>query len=475
MSLNESLLAQNSLTWQAAYDFAQAKRKQAFSCFDSLPHSPAIIQAGIAYLDTALGFLRKPEVQELANDNIYLRFRTLEVCRDIAVGYALLGQTDKAIRFLDTAVNVDLSLPPMVDILEKEPSFRELRNQPEYENLVSRLVHYRSLFDFTPLLNGYTPNLSNAEKAAGVTLLWNEVRDKFVYFEDVPALDWNKTYLEYLEAASNTKSTLEYFRLLQRMCALLRDGHTNVYPPKELEDSVNARPPLRMMLVEGKVIVWKVLSDSLNRIGFRPGQEVVAIDGIPVKQYAERFVRPYISSSTPQDLDIRTFTYSLLAGSATKYLELIIQDGQKTENEVIHRSGYTDVKPTPDFEYRMLDHNIAYVALNSFGRDTVATLFRQHFDDIQKADALVLDLRLNGGGSGSVGFNILSCLTDHPYWTSKYSLRVAPDNLQWRVFPPEKRTPQADATFSKQVVVLVGPMIFSAFEGSVSETSMIQS
>jgi carboxyl-terminal processing protease len=48
----------------------------------------------------------------------------------------------------------------------------------------------------------------------------------------------------------------------------------------------------------------------------------LAINGEPVPEYAKNNIEPYQSSSTPQDLDVRKFTYGLLSGSKEEPLEI---------------------------------------------------------------------------------------------------------------------------------------------------------
>ncbi|MDP2883982.1 MAG: S41 family peptidase [Ignavibacteria bacterium] len=450
-----------------AYEYAQAKRDQAWVYFDSLPKSAANFRTGILMLDSALSYLDQPRVQELANENVYVRFRRFDVSYDLAVGYALLGDINHAFDYLRKAAEVDPSASSTVERMEREKAFDILRQQAAYKELVQRFNLFGSMFDNRSLLTQYSANLSDGEKLAGVTLLWNVVKNKFVYFDHVPGLDWNKTYLEYLANVTSTRTTLEYVRMLQKMCALLKDGHTNVYPPTELRDSIYARPPLRTIMVEDKVIIAQVLSDSLLRYGFRPGQEIITIDGWPVKRYAEQFIQPFLSSSTPQDLGSRTYTYSLLAGNSRSNLTLELRDGRAAFTKTLSRSGYTDVKRPPDFEYRHLDHNIAYLALNSFQRDTIVTLFKTRFEEILKADGLIIDLRTNGGGSGNIGFDILAHLTNHPFQFSKNAERAEPDNLSWKRYAPGTWNPAEGKTFSKPVVVLISSLTFSAAEDFV--------
>lgn len=62
--------------------------------------------------------------------------------------------------------------------------------------------------------------------------------------------------------AANT--TREYYDVMMQLAPLLQDGHTNIYPPDELIGKFYARPPIRTMLVEDKVIVTEVGSSVLR-------------------------------------------------------------------------------------------------------------------------------------------------------------------------------------------------------------------
>jgi carboxyl-terminal processing protease len=462
-----SILAQSPCTSMEAYDYAQSHRNQAWKYYDSLPKSPDLINLGIAILDSTLNYLDQPRVIELANDNLYLRYRKFDVTYDIAVGYGLLGDSKKALEYLKRIALVDPGSPFLVERINREESFKDMHELPEYKELVKKYQLMSTLFDDKYFHTKYSDNLSNSEKILGLTLFWTEVKNKFVNFDHLPGLNWNKIYLEYLSKILDSKTTLEYYQLMQKMCALLKDGHTNVYAPQELTDSVYARPQIRTMLVENKVIIWKILNDSLKKNGFKIGQEIVKINGIPVHQYAEQFVEPYMSSSTPQDLRIRTYTYALLAGNINEKIDLELKEGEKIFSKSIYRTNKPYTNPTPDFEFKLLAKNIGYVALNSFGSEKALTLFKENLNAIMKTDGLILDVRLNGGGSGGVGFNILGYLTDNAFFISKSSYRGSPDNLTWKVSPAMKWKSFSKEPYRKPVVVLTGSMTFSAAEDFV--------
>ncbi len=121
--------------------------------------------------------------------------------------------------------------------------------------------------------------------------------------------------------------------------AQLKDGHTNVYVPNELSDEFYLRPPFRTELIEGRVFVTQVFSDSLLKSGINPGLEIVKIDAEPVISYAEKNIKPYQSSSTPQDMEVREFTYALLSGPKEKPILFEFRDHNgKIINRTIART-----------------------------------------------------------------------------------------------------------------------------------------
>ena len=60
--------------------------------------------------------------------------------------------------------------------------------------------------------------LSDVEKLYGLSLFWKEASYNFAFFDQVPDLDWDKTYREYIPKVLATESTAEYYKVLQRFC-----------------------------------------------------------------------------------------------------------------------------------------------------------------------------------------------------------------------------------------------------------------
>lgn len=328
----------------------------------------------------------------------------------------------------------------------------------------------------SPALNTpYSENISDDEKIAGLSKFWSEVKYNFANFDLVPDLDWDALYLAYLPKVRQTKSTREYYSVLQEMCARLKDGHTNVLNPREVTVAL-LQPALRTGLVENKVLVTAVHDERLQKDGIKPGQEVLAVNGIPVKLYAEQRVMPYQSASTKQNLELTAYDYTLLGMLPGQSLELTLQDGGgkvfKRKPPLLPLLEMVKLIPqTESFEFKILPGNIAYVAFNTFGDEQVVKQFESVFDSLKQTNALIIDLRNNGGGNGAVGFGILNFLTDKPYKTSKWMTRSYHPTFrawkraeQWYSDSVREQTPSGTKLYSKPVVVLTSPRTASAAE-----------
>lgn len=323
------------------------------------------------------------------------------------------------------------------------------------------------------LASPYKENISEDEKVAGLSLLWSAAKYNFANFDLVPDLNWDSLYMAYLPRVRKTSSTSEYYKILMELCARLKDGHTNVYPPKEIMDEMFTRPPLRTALVDDKVVITDVWSPSLTNNGLKPGLEITHINNIPIRQYAEKNIMPYQSSSTIQDLEVRTYNYMLLSGPKSEDLELRLQDGKgKVYDKKISRTGYTDLTGMPQsLEFRTLEGNVGYLALNSFSDDRVPKMFDSVYSSLEKTEALILDLRRNGGGADGIALYILGCLTDKKMKTSHWrspqyvpSLRVWGRNKDWYTEESEDYAFDVKRFYNKPVILLISARTFSAAE-----------
>lgn len=325
--------------------------------------------------------------------------------------------------------------------------------------------------------HGVQNELDEETRIAGLTMLWEEVNRNFVNFDLAPDIDWDALYRENLPLVRHVSSRREYYKILTSLVAKLRDGHTNVLPPEELAQETHGQPPLVTRWIEERIFVTEILDREVECAGITKGEEVLAVDGVPIHEHAEKTVMPYVSASTPQDLRVRTFERFLLAGPTDLKVELRLRSGSAGEVvRLLPRICYEEWRERlavqhPSVELRRLPGNIAHVVINTFESGEVVSRFEALFPEIAQASALLLDVRNNGGGDTWVGFHLLGRLTSQRCLVGRWRKRRR-TSLSWKddlfhqgetwLEPVAGRPP-----FTGPVAVLISPRTYSAAEDFV--------
>lgn len=468
--------AQTPLTAEAAYDHLQSQRKRADAAVGESAKPPVdSLQKGIHMLQAALAYYHRPEVEALAQTSKSLRYRESDILYDLARLQSLAGQPAAAAISLRPLLAPEFREASYPGRILNDPDLAAVRQDPIIQPLLVQARTLDNVFNSQALDTPYQPNLSDAEKVAGLSKMWEIAKYNFAYFDHLPGFDWDKIYLDYLPKVQATPSTLAYFRLLQTFYAQLHDGHTGVWTKNgPLADSVYGGPPLRAHLVEGRVLLRDVRSDSLQRTGLVPGLEIVQLDGQPVIAYADRAVRPYVSGSTTQNVDVQTYIYGLLRGPKNQPVRLTFRNAKGQEfTRVLPRRGYGKQTPFVPVRLRFLPGNVAYLQVNEFETDAGFKRFAAAFDSIKMTSALIIDLRRNGGGSSENGYDILSYLTDKPYRVGTYQSRIYSavgrargEGVRFEeVYKDNSWSPAGgNKLYTKPVAVLISGETFSAAE-----------
>ncbi len=461
-----------SLASGKAYEYLQGERAKADKVLGDLA-KPAIdsLKKAEKILQEALTYYHSEEVKALAKTDKYLFARESDINFDLAVIKIKKGEQDGAIALLKKNLSGS-SGSAYAKWMKNDAVFENVVNAPELLPFFKKFEAGSRVFNGTALNTPYKSNISDAEKLAGLSKFWSEAKYNFAYFENLPDLDWDKLYLEYIPIVQNTKSTLEYYQLMQKFCASLKDGHTNVWATSDsLRNLTSFAPPIRTTLIEDKVLITSILSDSLEKTGLKVGMEVISIDKIPVKEYAKK-IMPYQSSSTEQDLTLRTYTYSLLRGNKEQPVELELKgiDGTISTRK-LPRKGYGILKKTESVEFKILSNDVAYLAINEFETSKSREKFMSIFDTLANTTALILDIRRNGGGNTDV--SILKCLTDKPIkqaqnfvrkYVPTYRAWGSEEGIVWQQEPQSEWSPNGKKLYTKPVVLLISPQTFSAAE-----------
>lgn len=394
-----------------------------------------------------------------------------------ACAYALGGKIELAFAILEKAINAGYA---NLSHMKKDSDLDVLHSDPRWEILIKQMQQQAkgdaNLWDSPVWKSPYAEQLSEEQRIAGLSKFWSEVKYNFVYVDTLKALDWDAVYLRFLPRVRAATSTLEYYKILLEMGALLKDGHTSVIPPAPLFAYGFTVPPFKTRLIEGKVIITEVGHDTLRTQGVLPGVEISRVNQVPVKEWALKNIAPYISASSTQDLESNIYGDKFLIGIKTDkpQLELRDADGRIWSIEVERISiaqRNRNFGKLPAFSWKLLPDNIAYVALNSFIDDSAAKEYIKNFAEISRAKAIIFDIRNNGGGNSSVGYQILATITDKDFLTSRAETRdYKPSYRAWGrkdtnfVFDITPRNINPDMQFKGQVIVLTSPETYSAAE-----------
>lgn len=316
------------------------------------------------------------------------------------------------------------------------------------------------------------PNkLSPSDKVYGLSKFWQEVNYNFVYLDKVDRGMWDNRYRELIPIVQNTKNDYEYYRELQKFCALLKDGHTNVFLPQGMEQMNTMFGDYRLFIenIDGKAIIVRTNFSKKDEIPF--GSEVIAVNGKTTQKFIEENVAPYLSSSTDYVLQDWSMEELLSGLEGESFIVKIKKpNNQILELKLTHKN--TEEKEVyPAFEperqlldFKWLNSNVAYVSLNSFQDEKIDSLFIQKLSELYKAKALIIDIRYNGGGDSNIGMAILKYLTnDSILYGSKSSSRLhIPTYKAWGKYVEPKDTLKSD--WNKKAYLSYNDKFFYIFD-----------
>ncbi|MEM8908105.1 MAG: S41 family peptidase, partial [Bacteroidota bacterium] len=327
------------------------------------------------------------------------------------------------------------------------------------------------------------PNtLSNADKVYGLSKFWHEVKHNFVFLHQVDQEKWEADYQALISEVQATSNDYEYYRLLQKFCATLKDGHTNISFPPEIRSQLYTTyfGDYRLFLtnIEGKAVITRTNWSKKEELPI--GTEVIKVNGLTTAAYIAQEVAPYIASSTDYIVEDLSVTRLFRAPKGTRFeVEFKLPDGRYKTMNLVHTET-TEKEVYPPFEdralldFKWLPNDIAYVALNSFSEEKIDALFVEKLPELYKAKAIIVDLRYNDGGSTKIGLDILQYLTKDTllYGSRSYSRLHIPSFKAWGAWTEAKDTIQN--AWAKQEYLSYHDAYFHAFPYSADTIRLTQ-
>ncbi|MBD5365556.1 MAG: peptidase S41 [Bacteroides sp.] len=332
-------------------------------------------------------------------------------------------------------------------------------------------------FAIAPIQSAYAKNdLTPYQKAAIATRFASEVKYNFAGYGKF-AQNYDSICRAELPNLVNTQSDEEFSEKLQLFANLLKDGHTSIGFSADVTYA-----PISHKRIGDKVFVTGVYSDEYTQKGVHRGTELIAINDMPVIEYGNQFVAPYIASSTAQWSNTYPFnSVNLTKGYRGVPVKLTFRNEKGKTFDITdnRQSPWGIVNPDMSIQFDSLPGNIGLLRIpsfqsNNFNVQAFGDLFEQK---IVPTDGLIIDIRDNTGGNSQVGQIIMMLLaTDtipQASWkTPKYEAAYASWGKKWdsetvasdSIVPFCISHPNDMPKYDKPIILLVNGSTFSAAE-----------
>jgi C-terminal processing protease CtpA/Prc len=347
-----------------------------------------------------------------------------------------------------------------------------VRNQPKLYSCFVMLI--RSLLLACCLLCGWPgallaqgrPALTAAQYREDFDYFWTTVRDDYAYFGRKQT-DWEKVRQAGEAALPGVTGRPQFVRVLENALAELYDNHATL--GTNLPDSRRLVPTgtdVWAQFEQGKAVVQCLRPGfGAERAGLRPGQELVAVNGVPV----EVAIRPLLGRSL-KTVDAAAREVALnqaLAGDHRTPRQFTVRVQGRLRDVYPDRDGLRleSIQYPALLESRRYG-DIGYLKINnSLGNNGLIAAFDSALTALHNPAGLVLDLRETpSGGNTTVARALLGrfITKEQPYQRHEQPAEEAAFGIKhsW----VELVAPRAQP-YSGALVVLVGRWTASMGEG----------
>lgn len=258
--------------------------------------------------------------------------------------------------------------------------------------------------------------LTKQERIFGLVTIYRAAKQHFAMFEQVPELDWDKAFMEFLPLVEKKQVLFDYYQTLRRFAVLLQDGHTFVSLPEAISHTQMGNLPLNLGFVESQwVVLERLPTKEILKEDIPPGSVVLAIEGMPAKDYLEKEIFPFVPGGTSQGKNALMNKLSFFRSGKPIHLKLRYPAGTvhsrslsptSEENPITWQDMESFKKylwpwhHPEKFFTKDLKHNVLYVRYGSCSKG-VENRFAELIESMHLTlpEAMILDLRGNVGGS----------------------------------------------------------------------------
>ena len=247
-----------------------------------------------------------------------------------------------------------------------------------------------------------TKSISKRQQLQIIDEVEHIVSQVYVY-ADFNGRDWKEIVARYRAMAENGLETEEFYYNMQLMLDELGDEHSQFISPvavQEAEEELEGRRQFvgigvysNVDIERGRLVVISTFPGSpAEHAGLQSHDSILLVDGLPISA----------------DTGIRT-----LGPECTSVVLTVQSPGESPRDVVLVRSAIEGGVPIDARLVTTTDgSHIGYIFIPSFFDETLPPQIEQALKEFGNLDGLILDLRLNGGGTSTVTYPILSFFTD---------------------------------------------------------------
>jgi len=296
-------------------------------------------------------------------------------------------------------------------------------------------------------------------------------------------VDWDALYKKYSPRVANAKSDTDFYIAIRDFTWEIPDGHiggpfnAGVFQ----EERGGGFGLVLTELSDGKVIATKVLPNyPAESAGIQIGAEIATWNGEPVEDAIAKVVPYFGPFSTDHTRHLQQVAFLTRVASGDKVKVTFKNPGDRTTEEVTlspvneydsflaSQPSWSQDKLILPLDARILDSGLAYIRLVSFLDDTNLTAHQwdRYMTQLvdQEIPGLIIDLRINGGGSTGLALDMAGYFYDEEvtlYSETYYNEDT--EKFEYQDIPAKIKP--GPKHYKGNIAVLVSPDCISACEG----------
>jgi len=331
---------------------------------------------------------------------------------------------------------------------------------------------------------GEVKDFSNMSRADAFDAMFERVRLEYPFTQD-KNIDWDALYAEFAPQIKAARTSYAYYQALHAFIQQIPDGHVGMGFTDDAaqylyETNGGSLGMILAELSDGRVIVTKIFPGyAAEGAGIQVGAEITTWEGQPILDAIDQVIPFFGPYSTPQAKRLEqlvfltrfppdtrvTISYKNPGGAVT---EKTLTASVEYDSLLEWIPWFTEDPVSLPVEAKLLDNNIAYMKIGTFADDQnlTAQVYEHYIQNLidSNISGLILDMRVNGGGDGSLADNFAAYFIDQEIVVSQRA-SYNHDLGEFEYGDEPKTIEPAPLYYDGQIVVLVSPYCVSACEG----------